>query len=109
MKEKLVLRERIFPYGKINIRFLEATMLMQVFTIFDEAAQESGEMFFAKNRVTAKRNFDNALKNVSPVSKSDYALSHLGSYDTETMKFEGMEPVRVHLNVEDANSAEVML
>ena len=82
-------------------------MLMQLFTIFDEAAQESGEVFMAKNRATAKRFFDLGLAKIADVSKKDYSLFHLGQYDTEKMEITVVEPMKVHLNVND--DVEVML
>lgn len=53
--------------------------VVQVYTIYDTVALDSGPLFFAPNHETAFRNYQNTMKDVPYAA--DYRLLHLGSMD----------------------------
>lgn len=56
-------------------------MIIQIFSIYDKVAQESGPLFLAKNLAVAKRMAHGNLKNVE---KSDFYLRSHGDFNVET-------------------------
>lgn len=68
-------------------------MIMNMYTILDTVAKESGDIQFAKNDEVALRFFNSAISK-SP-TPNEYALYCVGSYNTETMVVVPCEPTLV--------------
>lgn len=67
-------------------------MLMSVYTIFDEVAEEAGPLFTAKNDAVAVRSAKLALKDAQA---SDYTLYKLGQYDPVKCKIFAEEAKKI--------------
>lgn len=60
-------------------------MTMQLYTIWDTVAKDSGPIFMAKNDGTAARQYKNLLKERKlDITEDEYELIHLGEFDTES-------------------------
>lgn len=60
---------------------------MEIYTIQDKVAEESGSLFEAINNGIAIRNTVQLLTESNPALDYDYELLHLGSRDTITNEF----------------------
>lgn len=59
-------------------------MKMNLYSIRDNVAEEFGPIFQAKNHAIAKRNFINLIDENKGMSKEDYQIVSMGTFDTET-------------------------
>lgn len=61
---------------------------MEVYTIYDTVAKESGPLFYAKNIAVAQRSFNNLLKDLDEETKKEYELVYIGVFNTSECKFD---------------------
>jgi 23S rRNA-/tRNA-specific pseudouridylate synthase len=64
---------------------------MEVYTIYDTVAKESGPLFYAKNLTVAQRSFNNLLKDLDEETRKEYELRLIGVFNTTECKFENIE------------------
>jgi 23S rRNA-/tRNA-specific pseudouridylate synthase len=64
---------------------------MEVYTIYDTVAKESGPLFYAKNLAVAQRSFNNLLKDLDEETRKEYELRLIGVFNTTECKFENIE------------------
>ena len=62
-------------------------MKVNLYTIYDVMAEESGPVFQAKNDNVARRACDSMIMEASTFAVSDYHLWCLGCFDTESRVF----------------------
>lgn len=62
-------------------------MKVNLYTIYDVMAEESGPVFQAKNDLVACRVCDSLISEASVTAVSDYHLWCLGCFDTESRVF----------------------
>lgn len=70
---------------------------MNVYTINDRVAEESGPPFIAKNDGVATRQFLAMIRDESVLSVNDYRLLRIGEYDPKTSKIESCDIMEVYL------------
>ena len=66
-------------------------MLVNIYTIYDNVAEECGPIFQAKNDKVACRACDSMISEACGNSVSDYQLWCLGSFDTEKRTFDPID------------------
>ena len=62
-------------------------MKVNIYTIYDKVACESGPIFQAKNDGVALRCFMSLMKDTPSVNPTDYDVYCLGEFDTENRSF----------------------
>ena len=62
-------------------------MKVNIYTIHDKVASESGPIFQAKNDTVALRCFMSLMKDTPSVNPADYDVYCLGEFDTEARSF----------------------
>ena len=62
-------------------------MKVNIYTIYDKVACESGPIFQAKNDTVALRCFMGLIKETPGVVPTDYVVYCLGEFDTEARSF----------------------
>ncbi len=70
-------------------------MKINVYTIYDKLARESGPLFQAKNDRVAFRQFQTQLKEIKNIQKDDFELLNIAEYDNEECQLQDMITVRV--------------
>lgn len=81
-------------------------MTMQVYTIYDKVARESGPLFTAKNDSVAWRQFHNAITGKVEVDEHEYQLLKLGTYTTDPVSLLcGDGPIEVFPTAEGLKDA----
>lgn len=78
-------------------------MVLRLYSIFDRKAEEFGPVFQSKNDEVAIRAYRKHMQNVDALSKDDYELAYLGTFDTELGKLYDCE-----LTLVDEGSMEVI-
>lgn len=74
---------------------------MNLYTIFDKVAEESGPIYEAINDGVARRNYVNTMRNTPSHLRGDYALFRLGSYDSKNMSVEALKmPLEIDLDLD---------
>lgn len=61
---------------------------MELYTIRDRVAEESGPLFEAKNKGIAIRQITKMLEGVPKASLGDYKLLYMGTYNSSAMRIE---------------------
>ncbi len=72
-------------------------MKINVYTIYDKLARESGPLFQAKNDKVAYRQFQTQLKEIKNIQKQDFELLNIAEYDNEACQLQDMITVRVDI------------
>ncbi len=72
-------------------------MKINVYTIYDKLARESGPLFQAKNDKVAYRQFCTQLKEIKNIQKEDFELLNIAEYDNEACQLQDMITVRVDI------------
>ena len=62
-------------------------MKVNIYTIYDKVACESGPVFQAKNDGVALRCFMSLIKDTPSINPTDYDVYCLGEFDTEARSF----------------------
>ncbi len=70
-------------------------MKINVYTIYDKLARESGPLFQAKNDQVAYRQFCTQLKEIKNIQKEDFELLNIAEYDNESCQLQDMITIRV--------------
>lgn len=70
-------------------------MILNMYTIVDTVAGESGDIQLCKNDGIACRFFENALKSSAVKNVGEYKLFKIGVYDNESMEVTSGKPVEV--------------
>lgn len=74
---------------------LSESKYVELFTIYDKVARESGPIYQAKSEDVAARQMISLLKKTD--WPDDYVLYKLGRFDTHEMKFDIIEPKMVNM------------
>ena len=84
-------------------------MKVNIYTIYDKVACESGPIFQAKNDTVALRCFMSLMKDTPNVVPSDYDVYCLGEFDTDTRSFvpEDNYGKLVIKNLEDSSDVDI--
>ena len=84
-------------------------MKVNIYTIYDKVACESGPIFQAKNDTVALRCFMSLMKDTPNVVPSDYDVYCLGEFDTDTRSFVPEENYGklVIKNLEDSSDVDI--
>ena len=84
-------------------------MKVNIYTIYDKVACESGPIFQAKNDGVALRCFMSLMKDTPNVVPSDYDVYCLGEFDTDTRSFVPEENYGklVIKNLEDSSDVDI--
>ena len=84
-------------------------MLVNIYTIYDKVACESGPIFQAKNDTVALRCFMSLMKETPSVNPTDYDVYCLGEFDTDTRSFVPEENYGklVIKNLEDSSDVDI--
>lgn len=78
-------------------------MKFNLYTVYDELAEEAGPIFCAKNDSVAQRQYDALMVQVLESEKSKYHLYYIGEYDSETMLVDGECPLKMEGKVVEAD------
>ena len=84
-------------------------MKVNIYTIYDKVACESGPIFQAKNDGVALRCFMSLMKETPNVVPSDYDVYCLGEFDTDSRSFvpEDNYGKLVIKNMEDSSDVDI--
>ena len=84
-------------------------MKVNIYTIYDKVACESGPIFQAKNDGVALRCFMSLMKDTPNVNPTDYDVYCLGEFDTDTRSFvpEDNYGKLVIKNLEDSSDVDI--
>ena len=84
-------------------------MKVNIYTIYDKVACESGPIFQAKNDTVALRCFMSLMKDTPSVNPTDYDVYCLGEFDTEARSFVPVDNYGrlVIENLEDNSSVDI--
>ena len=84
-------------------------MKVNIYTIYDKVACESGPIFQAKNDGVALRCFMSLMKETPNVVPSDYDVYCLGEFDTESRTFNPVDNYGrlVIENLEDDSNVDI--
>ena len=84
-------------------------MKVNIYTIYDKVACESGPIFQAKNDTVALRCFMSLMKDTPNVTPSDYDVYCLGEFDTDSRSFVPEENYGklVISNLEDSSDVDI--
>lgn len=69
--------------------------VMGVYTIYDRVAEEAGPLFLAVNDAVALRSYRQLVQSAGVVAEEEYTLYKIGSYDSKTMKVDGVPLIKV--------------
>ncbi len=73
-------------------------MKINIYTIYDKLAKESGPLFQAKNDQVAFRQFQTQLKDIKNIQVQDFELLNIAEYDNENCQLQSLITVRVDLD-----------
>ena len=84
-------------------------MKVNIYTIYDKVACESGPIFQSKNDTVALRCFMSLMKDTPSVNPTDYEVYCLGEFDTESRTFNPVDNYGrlVIENLEDESNVDI--
>lgn len=72
---------------------------VNVYTVYDEKAEQFGPLFEAVNDEVATRSFLQMMDKVHPSAKNDYILEKVGEFDTNSGDMQAEVPQEVFRNI----------
>ena len=70
-------------------------MRFNLYTVYDELAEEAGPIFCAKNDAVAERQFTALKAEIAETERPNYHLFFLGEYDNVTLIVDGQCPIKM--------------
>jgi len=78
-------------------------MRFNLYTVYDELAEEAGPIFCAKNDAVAERQFIALKAQIAETERSKYHLYFLGEYDNGSMIVDGQTPIKLAERIVEAD------